>query len=52
VWRNLCPEVDGMCDGVHGERMTTDEETAKVDLLERVQLSVQVGDLPDVVTDR
>ena len=51
VETDLRPVVDGVGDGVHGEGVTADEVAAEVDLPEAVDLGVQEGDLPDVVTD-
>ena len=48
---DLRPVVDGIGDGVHGEGVAADEVAAEVDLPEAVDLGVEEGDLPDVVTD-
>ena len=41
----LRPVVDGEGDGVHGQRMAADEIPGKVNPLQVVQASVQIGNL-------
>lgn len=48
---DLGEEVDAVGDGVHGERVSPDEEAPEVDPGQLVQPGVQAGQLPDVVAD-
>lgn len=47
----LGEEVDAVGDGVHGERVSPDEEAPEVDPGQLVQPGVEAGQLPDVVAD-
>lgn len=51
VWSGLGEEVDAVGDGVHGDWVSSDEEAAKVNPGQVVQLGVEAGQLPDVVAD-
>lgn len=47
----LSEEVDAVSDGVHGDRVPSDEEASKVDSGQVVEFGVEAGELPDVVAD-
>ena len=49
--RTFGPEVDGIRQGLDGLSMTSDEGTAKVDMLQMMLLTLQVSDLANIVTD-
>lgn len=50
-WPCLGEEVDAVGDGVHGDRVSSDEEASKVNPGQVVELGVEAGQLPDVVAD-
>lgn len=47
----LGEEVDAVGDGVHGDRVSSDEEASEVDSRQVVKLGVEASQLPDVVAD-
>lgn len=47
----LSEEVDAIGDGVHGDRVSPDEEASKVDPRQVVKPGVEARQLPDVVAD-
>lgn len=47
----LCEEVDAVCDCVHGDRMSSDEETSKIHPGQVVEFGIQTGQLPNVITN-
>ena len=49
---HLGPVVDGIGNSMHGHRVAADKVTPKVDALELVQLGIETGNLPNVITDR
>lgn len=51
LWTRLGEEVDAVGDGVHGDRMSSDEEAPEVNSGQVVELGVEAGQLPDVVAD-
>lgn len=50
-WPDLGEEVDAVGDGVHGDRVSSDEEASEVNPGQVVELGVEAGQLPDVVAD-
>lgn len=50
-WPRLGEEVDAVGDGVHGDRVPSDEEAPEVNSGQVVELGVEAGQLPDVVAD-
>lgn len=50
-WPCLGEEVDAVGDGVHGDRVSSDEEASEVNPGQVVELGVEAGQLPDVVAD-
>lgn len=51
VTARLGEEVDAVRDGVHGDRVSSDEEAPKVHPGQVVEFGVEAGQLPDVVAD-
>lgn len=47
----LGEEVDAVGDCVHGDGVSSNEESSKVHSGEVVEFSIQTGQLPDVVAD-
>lgn len=50
-WPRLGEEVDAVGDGVHGDRVPSDEEAPEVNSGQVVELGVEAGQLPDVIAD-
>lgn len=47
----LRPEIYGIAQGVHGDEVTPNIRTAKVDILHVVHLSLEVSNLANIVRD-
>lgn len=47
----LSEEVDAVGDGVHGDRVSSDEEASEVDPRQVVELGIEASQLPDVIAD-
>lgn len=47
----LSEEVDAVGDGVHGDRVSSNEEASKVHPGQVVEFGIETGQLPNVVTN-